>query len=57
MTVVTVTIQVVHVETHLADTLVLAGQDGVGLASKTVVVVWTVTSGTAWVTTRADVCV
>lgn len=57
MTVVAISVQVVHVESYLADALVLVGQDGVCLASKTVVVVWCVTSGTARITSRAYVSV
>lgn len=51
MTVVAVTIQIVHVKTHLADALVLVGQDSVGLASQTVVVVRSVAASAAGVAT------
>lgn len=49
--VVAVTVQIVHVETDLADALVLVGQDGVGLARQTVVVVRSIAASAAGVAT------
>ena len=51
MAVVAVTVQIVHVETDLADALVLVGQDGVGLARQTVVVVRSIAASAAGVAT------
>lgn len=57
VTVVAVTVQVVHIETHLADALVLVGQNGVGFAGEAVVVVRSVAARAAGVASRAHISI
>jgi len=49
--VVAVSVQIVHVEADLADALILVGQDGVGLARQTVVIVGSIAASAAGIAT------